>query len=255
VRAAGSRNPVVDYRQLCIVFVAFFIFFGAEQAESQEAIQWSVTPYIWASDTSVDLTFRDTDLGNDRVSFNDLMDVLDSAFMINVEGGKGPWSVFGDLTYLETSDTNERVLITVDTNSRQTVFDTGVAYWPGGAGSALSVIGGLRYTGFDDRYTFRVDDALISERRNSNDYYDVLLGVRYRFDLSERWSLLTHADFSFGDSRGTFMLRANFAYTVGKRQMNRIVFGYQYKQADFEDGDLTTDFSYQGPMAGFNFRW
>jgi hypothetical protein len=30
---------------------------------------------------------------------------------------------------------------------------------------------------------------------------------------------------------------------------------YQYKEAEFRDGDLTTDFSFQGPMAGFNFRF
>lgn len=175
--------------------------------------------------------------------------------MINVEGGRGHWSFFGDLTYLETSDTNERTLVVIDTNSKQTILDTGVAYWPNGVDSSLSMIGGLRYTGFDDRYTFTVDDMPVSNQRNSSDYYDVLLGARYRFDLGERWSLLTRADFSFGDSEGTFLLRANFAYTVGKRQQNRILFGYQYKQAKFKDGDLTSDFSYQGPMAGFNFRW
>lgn len=43
--------------------------------------------------------------------------------------------------------------------------------------------------------------------------------------------------------------------TVGKRQMNRILFGYQYKQADFEDGDVGLDYTCQGPLAGFNFRF
>ncbi len=255
LKVVSSSSPVRGLRQLCTVCVFFCIVFGAEWAESQESIQWSVTPYIWASDTKVDLTIRDESLGGDKISFKDLLDVLDSAFMINVEGGKGHWSLFGDLTYLETSDTNERTLLVIDTNSKQTVLDTGVAYWPNGVGSRLSLIGGLRYSGFEDRYTFIIDDTPVSKQRNSNDYYDALLGVRYRFDMSERWSLLTHADFSFGDSEGTFLLRANFAYTVGKRQQNRLLFGYQYKQAEFRDGDLTTDFSYQGPMAGFNFRW
>jgi hypothetical protein len=36
---------------------------------------------------------------------------------------------------------------------------------------------------------------------------------------------------------------------------NRIMFGYQDKQAEFKDGDLTTNFSYTGPMAAFNFRF
>ena len=97
-------------------------------------------------------------------------------------------------------------------------------------------------------------DPLV-ERRSTKDYYDGLIGLRYRFDLSERWALLTHGDLSFGDSEGTFLLRADFAYTVGKRQLNRILFGYQYKEAEFKDGDLVTDFSYNGPLAGFNFRF
>jgi len=35
---------------------------------------------------------------------------------------------------------------------------------------------------------------------------------------------------------------------------NRIMFD-QYKQAEFKDGNLTTNFSYTGPMAAFNFRF
>ena len=62
-------------------------------------------------------------------------------------------------------------------------------------------------------------------------------------------------DISFGDSECAFLLRANFAYIVGKRRQNRILFGYQYKEAEFKDGGLLMDFSYQGPMAGFNFRF
>jgi len=46
-----------------------------------------------------------------------------------------------------------------------------------------------------------------------------------------------------------------FTYIVGKRRQNRILFGYQYKEAEFRDGDLTTNFYFQGPMAGFNFRF
>ena len=34
-------------------------------ANAQEALQWSATPYIWASDTTVDLTIRDTNIGGD----------------------------------------------------------------------------------------------------------------------------------------------------------------------------------------------
>ena len=224
-------------------------------AQDSDGFTWSVTPYLWASRTEVDLSYRGDSIGGDEISFDDLLGVLDSAFMIHAEGGRGYWSGYLDLTYLETSDREERTLFTIDTDSEQVILDAAVAWWPGGAGSALSLIGGLRYTGFDDRYHFILQSTEVATRRNTADYYDALLGIRYRFDLSERWALATHADASFGDSEGTWVLRAMFAYTVGKRQQNRILFGYQYKQAEFRDGDLDTDFSYYGPIAGFDFRF
>ena len=231
----------------------------AAVVEAQEASDfgWSITPYIWATETAVDLTFRDADVGTADVSFNDLLDVLDAAFMVHVEGGRGNWTAFGDLTYLKTSDTNERTAFVVDSRSEQLFLDGAIAWWPGGAGSNFNLYGGLRLSDFDDRYTFRliINNAPVGERRSTKDYYDALVGLRYRFDFSDRWALLTQADTSFGDSEGTYLLRANLAWTVGKRQQNRILFGYQYKTADFKDGDLRLDYDYQGPMAGFNFRF
>ena len=40
--------------------------------------------------------------------------MTDSAFMIHVETGKGHWSGFVDLTYLEISDRDKRTLLNVD---------------------------------------------------------------------------------------------------------------------------------------------
>jgi len=238
---------------------ALLIVFPMAGAYGQQtgAPHWSITPYIWATETTVDLTFRDTDIGTGEISFGDLLDVLDAAFMIHVEGGGGNWSAFGDLTYLKTSGSSERTVFVVDTNSKQLFIDGAVAWWPGGVGSNFNLYGGLRHSGFDDRYTFRLvtDNTPVGERRATKDYYDALVGLRYRFDLSERWALLTRADTSFGDSEGTVLLQANLAWTVGKRRLNRIMLGYQYKTAEFRDDDLRLDFEYHGPMAGFNFRF
>lgn len=240
---------------LLIAHSSLAVFAANANAQSSEPIYWSVTPYVWATDTSVDLTFRDTNIGAGDISFSDLLDVLDTAVMVHVERGRGNWSVFGDFTYFKASDTSERTLITVDTDNKQIFLDAAVAFWPGGVGSQFSLFGGLRGSGFDDRYRFSIGGTQVGEQRSSKDYYDALVGIRYQLNLAERWKLLMHGDLSFGDSEGTYLLRANLAYTVGKRQQNRFLFGYQYKQAEFRDGDLTTDFSYRGPIAGFNFRF
>ena len=245
------------YSVLALAMLVMLMSAPVARAQDANSFGWSITPYLWATETTVDLTFRDADIGAGEISFNDLLDVLDAAFMIHVEGGRGNWSAFGDLTYLKTSDSTERTALVVDSNSEQLFLDAAAAWWPGGVGSNLSLFGGLRYSGFDDRYAFRliINNAPVGERRSTKDYYDALIGLRYRFDLSDRWALLTRADTSFGDSEGTVLLQANLAWTVGKRQQNRILFGYQYKTAEFRDADLRLDFGYQGPMAGFNFRF
>jgi len=245
------------YSVLALAMLVMLMSAPVARAQDANSFSWSITPYLWATETTVDLTFRDADIGAGEISFNDLLDVLDAAFMIHVEGGRGNWSAFGDLTYLKTSDSTERTALIVDSNSKQLFLDAAAAWWPGGVGSNLSLFGGLRYSEFDDRYSFRliINNAPVGERRSTKDYYDALIGLRYRFDLSDRWALLTRADTSFGDSEGTVLLQANLAWTVGKRQQNRILFGYQYKSAEFRDADLRLDFDYQGPMAGFNFRF
>jgi hypothetical protein len=227
------------------------------RAQGGDAMQWSITPYLWGSNTAVDLTYRGQGVGSDKISFGDLMDMMDSAFMVHVEGGKGRWSGFVDYTYLSISDRDRRQLVTIDSSSTQVYLDAAMVFWPAGAGSNLSFYGGVRYTGLDDQFTFRrsSDGARLRTLRSDKDYTDALLGLRYRWDLSQRWSLLVQGDGSFGSTEGTWLARGLFGYAVGKREKNRILFGYQYKVADYEDGDLGLDYTYDGPLAGFSFRF
>jgi hypothetical protein len=240
-----------------ILITGCFGLITAASAQQSNGAKWSITPYVWGPTTKVDLAFRDADIGSGEISFRDLLDTLDAAFMVQIEGGKGSWSAFGDLNYLKTSDATERNVLTLDINSKQTFLDAAVAYWPAGFGSQFNIFGGVRYSSLDDRYVISTtaDGTFVGEQGSKKDYYDALLGLRYRFDFTDRWQLLTHGDYSFGDSEGVFILRANFAYSVGKRQQNRILFGYQYKESEFKNGDLTTSFTYYGPMAGFDFRF
>jgi len=248
---------VISVRGLLVFLLMMAAGLPAKAAMAGDAatFNWSVTPYLWASQTKVDLTIRDESLGGDRISFGDLLDQLDSGFMIHSEGGKGNWSVMADLTYLETSDSEQRPVFLVKSAAETTVLDMAVAYWPGGAGSSFSMLAGMRYSGFDNRYRFFLGDNEVTRARDDDDYYDVLLGLRYRFDLGERWELLTRADVSLGQSEGTWMAQAILGRTVGKRELNRILIGYQYKVAEFDSGDIRSDFTYHGPIAGFNFRF
>lgn len=250
-KATGAQRFTALSLAMIWLFLAGNVF-----AQSSDKVYWSITPYFWASDTKVDISLKGTSVAGVDIAFKDVLDKLDGAFQGHFEGGKGNWSAFTDVTFMSTSDSVQRTVLRIDTKSKPSIVDAVVAYWPGGVGSALNFFAGVRNTGFDDRYRFYgPNDALLGERKNDKDYTDALLGLRYRIDLSQRWAILTRGDLSFGDSEGTWQLQGLLAYTVGQRQLNRLVFGYQYKEAEFKDGDLKTSFTYSGPMAGFNFRF
>lgn len=224
---------------------------------------WSVTPYLWGTDTSVDLTVDDNPVGGGKITFSDLLDALDMAFQVVVETGKkgGNWSAFADFTYLETSDdiTEDAggTAVRIDTDSTQIFLDAALSYWPQGVDGDFNVYGGIRYTDLDDDYDLSLADTgtPVASLSNSRDFTDVLLGGRYFHDFNDRWALHTRADYSFGDSEGIWQVQAMFRYALGSQLQHGIMFGYRYKEAEFEDDGLNEDYEYKGPALAFNFRF
>ena len=244
------------YTALAIALGLFAAPSIAADDDGGSALNWSVAPYIWAPNIAIDLTLANANIGGEA-SFTDILDKLDVAFMGYIEGGKGNWSAFADLTYVDASDVTERTLISISSRNKQLFLDAALAWHPGGIEGPLNIIGGVRYTGIENRFDFvsTANGTLLGSQRSDSDFYDVLVGLRYRFDFSDRWSLQTRGDASFGDTEGTLLARAHFGYTVGERRQNQFVFGYQYKQLKFEESDATTEIKLQGPTIGFNFRF
>ena len=230
----------------------------AAGGEPAGGINWSVTPYIWASDTKFDLKAGDTPIGG-KLTFDDLVDTTDSSFQIVTEAGvaEGHWSVFIDLTYLDTSDDYNGQLLRVESDSEQWFIDAAIAWWPGGEKRGLSFYGGVRYTDLDDNLDFFLSENRqpLGTAKNKRDFLDGLIGVRQIFTVAERWSLLTQADYSAGESEGTYLVQALIRYGVGKNNQHGLMLGYRYKEAEFEHDEFEEEFEYKGPLIGFNLRF
>ena len=233
--------------------------FSPTYADDSGKIVWSITPYIWATDTQLDLTADGTPAGGLDISFSDLMDTTDASFQIFAEAGlaEGNWSAFVDMTYLDTSDDWTSNIqgqdVDIASDSEQWFIDAAVAYWPMGQEGGVNVFGGIRYTDLDDTYDFTIDGTPVGVFDNDRKFTDALIGARYNFEFVQNWMLLTRGDYSFGDSDGTFLLEAAVRYAVGSTRQHGIVVGYRYKEADFEKGGVEEDYKYKGPIAGFNF--
>ena len=227
-------------------------------------ILWSVTPYVWAVDTELDLKADGDKVGGADVSFSDLLDTLDMALQVVAEAGIDGtnWSALVDFTYLSTSDSTRIPTagsgeVKLATDSEQYFIDAAIAYWPGGVGSNLNLFGGIRYTDLDDEFMLKDPNTgmRLDKIDNSRSYTDALIGGRYRHDLNSRWAVTTQADYGFGDSEGIWLMQAMLRYAVGKNNQNGIMLGYRYKDGEFEAGGIEEDYEYKGPIAAFNFRF
>lgn len=67
-------------RQIALAACLCLVPLASVRGQDTNSFGWSITPYLWATETSVDLTFRDANIGAGEISFNDLLDVLDAAF-------------------------------------------------------------------------------------------------------------------------------------------------------------------------------
>ena len=250
------QRPIIPSRRALALLTIALSSAGAS-AQEEQGLQWSVMPYLWGSTTDLDLSFRDASVSPDELSFKDLVDTLDGAFMFQTELGAGYWSVFADVTYLKIANTDVRDQLSIDIDSTQIFADGAVAYWPQGFGSALSIFGGVRHSSFDNSFRFTASNTEIppAERVSDTDYNDLLLGLRYHTPISDRWGIRTYADYAFGDSEGVFVIRGSFAYSFGKSGQNSAVVGYQYKEAEFTEGDQTNSFTYYGPLVGVEFSF
>ena len=253
------RRWISDLLARLSLLSTLLLLLPATQTLAGDSLDWSVTPYIWATETQYKLKFDGSPVDSGTVTFDDLIDTTDASFQLVTEAGwsDGHWSAFADVTYFDASDTYKGPLVRVDSDSEQWLVDVAVAWWPGGEARGLNLFVGARYTDLDDSYDFKVvgSEMRLGVVDNSRDFVDALIGVRQRFTLAERWSLLTRADYSNGDSEGIWQMQALVRYALGKGEKYGLMFGYRYKKAKFEYNNLEEDNEYYGPLLGFNFRF
>ena len=109
--------------------------------------------------------------------------------------------------------------------------------------SVLSVCG-VNYTDLDENLDFflRENRQPLRTVKNKRDFFDGLIGVRQIFTLAERWSLLTQADYSAGESEGTYLVQDLIRYGVAKKNRHGLMLGYRYKQAELEHDEFEEKF-------------
>lgn len=224
-------------------------------AAAGEDWEWVVAPYGWAASIGTDLETSVPPSGgiSTDTEFDDIVDKLDGAFQIHVEGQGERFGMFADFTYIGLANerTRPRFSSAADLDAR--LFELAAVWSPSdGTYTGLDVFAGLRYIDLDlsvdiDPVNPAFDPARVD---TSESFSDFMLGARYTWSLSDRWGLTLRGDGSFGDTEGTWNTSAVASF---RTKSGAWFFGYRYLSVELDADGNKTEITMSGPQIGYGF--
>jgi hypothetical protein len=235
------------------------------------ADQWKyeATIYMWAAGMDAN-----TETGGDiDISFNDILDDLDVAFMGSIGARYGRWSIVADTIYLDISQNeggSETIPILGPVSTKRTVdtdidMKASITTFGGGYNLndnekwTLDLIVGGRYTWVDvdsELDLKRTGDLLQTSRQakvsDSESLWDGIMGIRGKFNLNDHWYVPYYADIGAGQSDRTWQALAGVGY---KFRWGDVLLAYRHLEYDFDSGFLLKDLSISGPALGASFHF
>lgn len=230
---------------------------AALAAPSDGRWDWVVAPYVWAPSFSTDFRSASppSQASNDT-AFADIIDEIDGVFLMHGEGQGDDFGVFADFIFLGLADSSQRPALNTRSDLDTTLLEVAVVWSPHATRfTGFEAFAGLRSIDVDfDLQLAPVDPQFpASSVRVDETFRDFMLGARYTFPMSDRWSATLRGDGSWGDSNGTWSASAMAHYTTAHGAWH---VGWRYLDIDLEPGDRNDlSIGLNGPVVGYGFRF
>jgi len=229
--------------------------------------QFEVTPYLFASgmDGTVGVRGYKSDVD---MSFSDIWDTLDMAFLGVFTAQKGPWSFALDGMYFKLKDEGSKTVTgpggvvsingELDLTAKMYLVQGSVGYRVLDDATKVDVLGAVRYIEIDLDADVEIafTPPIFSGSaggKGSESWADVVVGARVLHPLSEKVSLLGYADIGGGGSDLTYQLLGGVNWTFSENLTAKL--GYRYLSWDYEDGGNKWDMAISGPYIGLGIRF
>lgn len=256
-------SSIVSQSSLGGVLTAALAPVSFADSKSSDEWQFNADVYLWGA--SIDA--RPTGGDNLHISFRDLIDNLDMAFMGGIGARKGKWSLLSDLIYLDVDNEEYGKLAPLSDATKRRVRDTqltrpdlntkvdyGLKAWiitlAGGyrvmetEKADLDLIAGARYLWIKVPLKFEIG-SIENNSEPADELWDGIVGARGKVALSDKWYMNYYGDVGGGGSDLTWQARLGLGYRFDKVDA---IFGYRYLDYNL-DGDLD-DLTVKGPYAG-----
>ena len=225
-------------------------------ADSRSADEWQfdATIYLWAADMEIKPEGGKTV----KISFGDIIDHLDMAFMGMLGARKDKWSLLADVIYMDVSADTQNGSAKILGQNIYTKVDAAMKAWivtvAGGYNMvdtgkySLDLLAGARYLAVDLPLRFKIGPDKLKTTPSAN-VWDGIIGVRGKVNLADKWYMNYYADGGTGDSSYTWQALAGLNYQFKKVETG---FGYRYLTTNDKD-DAIEDLTIKGPYAGVRF--
>jgi hypothetical protein len=232
---------------------------GAGSAAAQQGWEFSLTPYGWLSGLEGDVgSIPGLPASSVDLSFGDILEDLDYAFMMIASARNGPWVVYFDGTAVQTtSEENvggalvDKVKIRSKTDTLALSVGRVLAESPRGNVDAYL---GARFWWLENTFTVKTAGGSRESTEKAN-WADPIVGVSGRYRAADRWTLFGSAEV------GGFGVGADFEWSVlaGARyevsDLWGVSFGWRHLQVDYDKDGIVFDVTQTGPVIGATFRF
>ncbi|SEM44580.1 Outer membrane protein beta-barrel domain-containing protein [Gemmobacter aquatilis] len=220
--------------------------------------QYSLTTYIWATDTGISAETPSGETVEAELSFSDALKELDFALMGTFEARKDKLSLFTDAMYFKLSPTNDTpgpLSDKIRMESQMTVISAYAAYRVYEESNfAVDVAGGLRWADLTSDVTIiggSLDGTAFS---NGDSWVDPVIGLRLSGKLSDKVSASFFADYGgFDGGNSTWQGVVTVGYALNDRWTLRGGYRYMEFNREIDGRDFSMDQSGLLVGATYNF--
>lgn len=239
------------------MYVFFFVASAGMAAETEKSKNWefNLAPlYLWGASLSGDVTIKGLTQSVD-LDFDEIWDNLEGVFTVHFEGVyQKKWGFLINWDYLDLGADNTTRLGTLKVDLRENIAELDGFYRMEKGPHTVDCLIGLRYTDVDAEANF-VNTPFSA--KGDEGWVDAVIGMRYLYQMTEKWRLLLRGDLGAGGSDFTYQGLGIINFQAWK---NVSFFGgYRMLSTDYSTGSGIDTFKYDvkmhGPILGINFSW
>ena len=225
--------------------------------EEESNWEFNLAPlYLWAIAIDGDMGIRGR---TTRVSvdFGDIWDNLEGVFTVRFNGlYRKKYGFVFDYNYLDLGTEKITDLVNTDISFKSQIINLAGSYRFIDGDHTLDGVAGIRYTILESG----VDLNNVGARLDGDEsWIDPIVGLRYNYSFSEKWSLQLYGDIGGFGTSSDFTWQGLALIDFQPWKNVALVAGYRGIGTDYETGSGAEKFTYDatvhGPVFGIDIRW